>query len=227
MAFFKFRLPGQNTAEAQGSFSNPQAESVEVMRRRARHRLMGASVLVLVGVIGFPLVFDTQPRPVASDIRIDIPDRNKVAERAAQAPSAAPLQTASALDPKEELVDKKAAAKDAGAAPASAVTPAQPEPTATASATANNHAPAADKDKDKADAPRFVVQVGAYGDEAKVREVRSKLEKAGLKTYTQVAETKEGKRVRVRLGPFASRDEADKAVAKLKHLNFQAQILNL
>ena len=225
MAFFKFRLPGQNTAEAQGSFSNPQAESVEVMRRRARHRLMGASVLVLVGVIGFPLVFDTQPRPVASDIRIDIPDRNKVAERAAPAPSAAPLQTASALDPKEELVDKKAAAKDAGAAPASAVTPAQPEPTAAASTTPSNTPPAADKEK--ADAPRFVVQVGAYSDEAKVREVRNKIEKAGLKTYTQVAETKEGKRVRVRLGPFASRDEADKAVAKLKHLNFQAQILNL
>lgn len=225
MAFFKFRLPGQNTAEAQGSFSNPQAESVEVMRRRARHRLMGASVLVLVGVIGFPLVFDTQPRPVASDIRIDIPDRNKVAERAAPAPSAAPLQTASALDPKEELVDKKTAAKDAGAAPASAVTPAQPEPTATASTTPNNSAPAVEKEK--ADAPRFVVQVGAYSDEAKVREVRNKIEKAGLKTYTQVAETKEGKRVRVRLGPYASRDEADKAVAKLKHLNFQAQILNL
>lgn len=225
MAFFKFRLPGQNTAEAQGSFSNPQAESIEVMRRRARHRLMGASVLVLVGVIGFPLVFDTQPRPVASDIRIDIPDRNKVAERAASAPSAAPLQTASALDPKEELVDKKTAAKDAGAAPASAVTPAQPEPTAAASTTPSNTPPAADKEK--ADAPRFVVQVGAYSDEAKVREVRNKIEKAGLKTYTQVAETKEGKRVRVRLGPFASRDEADKAVAKLKHLNFQAQILNL
>lgn len=220
MAFFKFRLPGQNNAEAQGSFSNPQAESVDAMRRRARHRLMGASVLVLVGVIGFPLVFDTQPRPVSSDIRIDIPDRNRVTERAAPAPTPAPLQTASALDPKEELLDKKnTPTKEA----ASTVVPAQPEPAPAAAAA--NSAPTADKDK--ADAPRFVVQVGAYSDEAKVREVRGKLEKAGLKTYTQVAETKDGKRVRVRLGPFASRDEADKAVAKIKHLNLQAQILNL
>ena len=224
MAFFKFRLPGQNTAEAQGSFSNPQGESVEVMRQRARHRLMGASVLVLVGVIGFPMVFDTQPRPVASDIRIDIPDRNKVAERAAPPPAAAPLQAATTLDPKEELVDKKnTSAKDAAGAPASAVAAVQPEASVTTPAASAETAPAADK----ADAPRFVVQVGAYSDEAKVREVRGKLEKAGLKTYTQVAETKEGKRVRVRLGPFASRDEADKAAAKLKHLNFQAQILNL
>ena len=225
MAFFKFRLPGQNTAaEAQGSLSNPQAESVEAMRRRARHRLMGASVLVLVGVIGFPMVFDTQPRPVASDIRIDIPDRNKAAERAAPPPAAAPLQAASTLDPKEELVDKKSTpAKDAAGAPALAVTAAQPEAGMATPATAAETASAADK----VDAPRFVVQVGAYSDEAKVREVRSKIEKAGLKTYTQVAETKEGKRVRVRLGPFASRDEADKAVGKLKHLNFQAQILSL
>jgi spermidine/putrescine transport system permease protein len=50
------------------------AESIEVMRRRARHRLIGAVVLVLVGVVGFPLLFDTQPRPVAVDIPIVIPE---------------------------------------------------------------------------------------------------------------------------------------------------------
>ena len=32
-------------------------ESVEAMRTRARHRLIGASVLVVLGVIGFPLLF--------------------------------------------------------------------------------------------------------------------------------------------------------------------------
>ena len=48
------------------------------MRRRARHRLIGAGVLVLIGVVGFPLLFDTQPRPIAVDIPIEIPDRNKV-----------------------------------------------------------------------------------------------------------------------------------------------------
>ena len=45
------------------------------MRRRARHRLIGAVVLVLLAVVGFPLMFDTQPRPVAVDTPILIPDR--------------------------------------------------------------------------------------------------------------------------------------------------------
>jgi DedD protein len=72
-----------------------------------------------------------------------------------------------------------------------------------------------------------VVQVGAYADDAKAREVRSRLEKAGLKTYTHVAETKDGKRTRVRLGPFATKDEADKAAARAKTMNLQATVLTL
>lgn len=73
----------------------------------------------------------------------------------------------------------------------------------------------------------MIVQVGAFTDEARVREARAKLEKAGLKTYTQVAETKEGKRIRVRVGPFASKAEAEKVVAKIKALNLPATILVL
>ena len=76
MAFFKFRFPGSRS-DAEAGHVAP-AESIEGLRRRARHRLIGAAVLVLVAVIGFPLVFDTQPRPVAVDVAIQIPDRNKV-----------------------------------------------------------------------------------------------------------------------------------------------------
>ncbi len=62
---------------------------------------------------------------------------------------------------------------------------------------------------------------------AKVREVRAKLEKAGFKTYTQVAETKEGKRTRVRIGPFATKAEADKAAARVKALDLPAAVFSL
>jgi len=57
----------------QGASSPTQPPTIEAIRRRARHRLIGASVLVLAGVIGLPLLFDTQPRPIAVDIPIDIP----------------------------------------------------------------------------------------------------------------------------------------------------------
>jgi DedD protein len=74
---------------------------------------------------------------------------------------------------------------------------------------------------------RFIVQVGAFSDANALRDVRAKVEKLGLKTYTQVIETDAGARTRVRIGPFATRDEAEKAAARLKGGGLPAAILAL
>ncbi|MDH0942475.1 SPOR domain-containing protein, partial [Comamonas aquatica] len=116
MALFKFRWPGQKDEREQAPMRRSraaQAESVDDMRRRARHRLIGAAVLVVLGVIGFPLLFDTQPRPIPVDVPIEIPDRNQVAplmvpgsqaQTDAKTPVAqAPVQ-GNALSEGEELV---------------------------------------------------------------------------------------------------------------------------
>jgi DedD protein len=85
----------------------------------------------------------------------------------------------------------------------------------------------ANKSKSGEKAPRFIVQVGAFADESKSKDVRSKLEKAGIKTYTHIAQTKEGKRIRVRVGPFASKEEAQKTVDKIKSLQLSASVLTI
>ena len=48
-------------------------DAVQQARTRARQRLIGAIVLLAIGIIGFPLVFETQPRPIPVDIPIEIP----------------------------------------------------------------------------------------------------------------------------------------------------------
>lgn len=63
---------------------NPAAESdpgdsVARARARARQRLLGAVVLVGIGIVGFPLLFETQPRPIPVDVPIEIPAREGVA----------------------------------------------------------------------------------------------------------------------------------------------------
>ena len=73
MSFFNLRRGGQSS-KTTASQSAP-AESLEIVRKRAKHRLIGSAVLVLLGVIGFPLLFDTQPRPVSVGIPIEIPSK--------------------------------------------------------------------------------------------------------------------------------------------------------
>ncbi|MBP6895108.1 MAG: SPOR domain-containing protein [Gammaproteobacteria bacterium] len=308
MAFFKLRSKGSPGKEGRGNVSAAPAESVESLRRRARHRLVGAAVLVLLGVIGFPLLFDTQPRPVAVDIPIEMPDRAKVKPLAqAEAPAADTSRSASggiALPPPANgVITERADGSEVAVAPPAAVPeprreavassepakseaprteparvdakpepaktpvtkseapkteaksevakaePSKPEPAKPASP-----APAPGRDdgararallegkapqqqvvaqaQPAAAAPaevagRFVVQVGAFADAAKAQETRQKLERAGLKTYTHVAKTPQGERTRVRVGPFSSRADADKAAARIKALALPAAVLTL
>ncbi len=106
MAWFKFGKQ-DNKVRTPGP-----TESVEAMRKRALMRLVGSAVLVLGAVVGFPLLFDSQPRSVAVDIPIEIPDKTKTKplqlpagtpQVATPAPSARIDDTAS-LSGKEEIV---------------------------------------------------------------------------------------------------------------------------
>jgi DedD protein len=246
MALFKSRRGGDEPLAPPAP-----TESVEAIRRRARHRLIGAVVLVLVGVIGFPLLFDTQPRPVALDIPIEIPDRNKVKPLAPPAalPSAPAAAASGKVAPAAPVVAAASAPVEAKApAPAekpvaapdkpepkpepkvAKTEPAKPEPRAASAPGSDGQRALAlleGKPEAAAENGRFVVQVGAFADADKARETRLKVERAGLKTYTHVAETKEGKRIRVRAGPFGTRAEADKAAEKIKGLDLPAAVLTL
>ena len=229
MGLFSIFKPRPGATPAGGE----SAQTIEAARTRARRRLIGAVVLLGIGVIAFPLLFETQPRPIPVDIPIEIPRKEGAAPLAVPAPR--PAATASKPAPAVAVItESKADAGKEVAAPVEAVAkpvakPA-PEPVAKASApkAAVPAAPVAVEPKPVAETGgRFVVQIGAFADAALARETRSKAEKIGLRTYTQAVDTDNGKRIRVRLGPFASRDEADKVAEKIKAAGLPAAVLTL
>ena len=94
MAIFKIRKSG----EAPTSASNAP-QSLEGIRLRAVFRLIGSAVLVAAAIVGFPLVFDSQPRPIAVDVLIDIPDKSKVSPLVvAKSGTSVPSTTSLALE---------------------------------------------------------------------------------------------------------------------------------
>ena len=293
--------------EASPSDASPTeaSEAVRQARTRARRRLIGAVVLLTIGVIGFPLVFETRPRPIPIDIPIEIPRKDAVpalvmpaarpvaadTRTAAPAPPAtvahasAPqgdaIITESKTDAGRDIeprsagasaampyrgVASKPATKATGAvaqeaprkgAAASAIAAPAPaaDPTRKAAPVADESrkAPVADESRKAAPAVastpathvsgpkaavdakqpaaseggRFVVQVGAFAEAQAARETRIKVERLGLKTYTQVAQTPSGNRIRVRVGPFGTRVEADAALAKARGAGLTAVVLTL
>jgi DedD protein len=254
-------------------------DAVAAARQRARRRLTGATVLLGIGVIGFPLLFETQPRPIPVDIPIEIPRKDNappltlpaarpasgatvaaalpskpasasvpavVVERAGEqgrelgapaAPAASsatrPASTASARPVSAVATASRttaaASAPAAGASTLSAAVPtiSGPSPSAAAEAARAQALLEGRAGASDAAAVRIVVQVGAFTDADKLREARAKVEKLGLKTYTQVIEVDGSKRTRVRVGPFDSRDEAEKTAARIRATGLPVALLVL
>lgn len=217
MGLFSFlqRQRGADKAPAKA----PSADEVQRARTRARQRLIGALVLLGIGVVGFPLVFETQPRPIPVDIPIEIPRKDSAPALVVPPPRPKPAAKASA----PVVTETVAEAAQVSTPP---VVASAPEPVREV-AKPTEAAKPADKPVAKIDDGRFVVQVGAFADAGAARDTRRKVEKLGLKTYTQVVETDGGKRIRVRVGPFASRDEADKAAGKIKSAGLPSAIVGL
>ena len=241
--------------KSETSATTPRSEpvdAVEQARTRARYRLIGAIVLLAIGIVGFPLVFETQPRPIPVDIPIEIPRRDAMPPLAMPSTPAAPAAASATMSRRADAVVTESAAeagRDVTPLPRAMSSPAPASASASSSAPTtarpgeagrrSGAASAADGERVRAllegrpapaasaEPPRFVVQVGAFVDAESARETRRQAEKLGLKTYTQVAQTASGSRIRVRIGPFATRAEADAAVAKAKAASLSAVVLTL
>lgn len=72
---------------------------------------------------------------------------------------------------------------------------------------------------------KFVVQVAALATQDKVDELQDKLREAGIKSYTQKVSSPAGERIRVRVGPFGSREDAEKTRAKLQKLGLGGSLV--
>jgi DedD protein len=77
MGFLSLFQRKTTTTEAAPAAAQP-GDEVQRARTRARQRLIGAVVLVGIGIVGFPLLFETHPRPIPVDIPIEIASKDKV-----------------------------------------------------------------------------------------------------------------------------------------------------
>jgi len=192
-----------------------ESQDVNTLRRRGRRRLVGAIALVLLAVIVLPWIFDPQPRqapPVS--VRIPGEDETPFVPKSGPKPPA-PAAKAEKPAPAQEPAPAVSAAPKAEAKPVEKAPAAKPAPAAQ-SAAGGTAAERARAEAALANAQYFV-PVGAYADPSGVI---AKLKAAKLAYFTERVATAKGTVTRVRAGPFASREAAEKAQKQLKALGF-------
>ncbi len=197
------------------------------LHARTRRRLIGAAALLLAAVIVLPMVLDSTPRPVSDTVAIDIPsDKTPFKPRLSTPAPAAPAPSAVAVR-KDEAAPKAEVKPDARPEPKS-------EPKGESKPEAKTDAKAAEppaKEAAASSAPAagqgsFALQAAAFAHESAARDLIARLKKAGFAPYTEKVNTPKGERIRVRVGPFATREEAEQARTRLKSIGIDAGVVS-
>jgi DedD protein len=222
------------------------------LKRQARRRLIGAVALTTAIVVVLPMVLDSEPKPVGQDIELRIPNKDKVGAFApkidlpfASAPVAAPPvshvvavsppvivstpvpQVAVAPEPVVATVVATADINSASSPAKTVVIAPEHKPDQVEHETRQDHAKTAGATHTERGQPvpqsGFVVQIGAFGNADTAHRWQKNLNQLGFKTYTE----KVGNKIRVRAGPYATREEANKARHKLEAKGLHSNIVEL
>lgn len=215
--------------------SDPQLH----LKKKARRRLVGAVAIAGFAAVILPMVMDEEPKQPAQEVQIRIPGQDQLqfdpkelaarsssppvtvmageehdgvaaddpADKAAAPPSAERSSTKAPVDKPPEKAAEKNAVKTAEKPPArKAEAPSAPPAGKTV------EAPPA------ASTGQYVILIGAFANPDNVKKLLASIGRIGVPTYTEILNSPDGKRTRVRAGPFPNREAADKALDKLKRI---------
>jgi DedD protein len=196
------------------------SDDANLLRRRARRRLVGAIALVVLAVVVLPIILDQKPRPGPQELTVQIPRQDGGAFKTRVLP---PLPSPPAVSPKSEPVEAdspadKPASVEPAARPAS---PKKESPQASQKARAKPKTAEARRAEAALNDEAFVVPLGAFSNPDNAKQVRDRAASAGIKSYTEQVKGQQGEQTRVRAGPFSSRNAAEKARDKLKSLGLE------
>ena len=229
-------------------------DNAEQLRRRANRRLLGASMLLLIAIIAVPMFLEREPPALPDNVEVRIPpvegtkfepklpDGKKAAvglDKPAEIPAITEPTGSQAGVSSAQATPAPIVASPVIEAPKSAI--AAPGTPALPKAEALKAVPAAAKVLEKtaekapakpaADAERkpgqLVIQVIAVRDAAVAKQMYDRAKSLKFPAYTEQIDVTNGKVTRVRVGPYATKLQAESARAKLAQAGFEAKVLTL
>lgn len=199
-------------------------------QQRARHRLIGAAVLVLIAVVGLPRILDNKPKSSPNDIAVNIvtslpipgtearPEEKPKAEASAEPVKEAP-KVAATPEPKPEVkaevkpppAPNKAAGL--GLAAGEEVIAAKPANTNSENGSTNGSG-------------KYVIQIGAFASEERAKGWIAKLKDQKIPNYVLNKTGTDGVKLYVlRAGPYTDKDDAEAAEKKIKAMGLSPRLV--
>ena len=187
-----------------------------LLKKRARRRLVGSVVLVIMAIVFLPMILEHVPEQERKEIEI-----NMLSENVLDKPSEVIYQNMSTENkistsikpniisntPKEVIIKSEQLTEKAGSKE-------------------DSESNSQDKELIKT-SEKYVVQLGAFSDATKAKDQQRSLEANGIrKAYTEMIKNENAEVTRVRVGPFSTRDEAENERIKIRLLGINGVVIN-
>jgi DedD protein len=215
-------------------------------QQRARHRLIGAAVLVLIAVVGLPRILDSKPKLAPNDIAVNIvtslpipgaetkPEEKPKAELPVETAKDAPKVAAApapAHEVKSEIKpDAKAEVKPAAPTANKSGTlglAAGEEVVAASTPKADNpKTDDATKSSTSNGSGKYIIQIGAFASEERAKGWIAKLKDQKIPNYVLNKTGTDGTKLYVlRAGPYTDKEAAEAAEKKIKAMGLSPRLV--
>jgi len=213
---------------------NAEAEEIALTedpeQQRARHRLIGAAVLVLIAVVALPRILDNSPKLASNDIAVNIvtslpipgtdakpEDKPKVvAEPIKEAPKVVPApepKVEAKVETKPIPTPNKASGLGLAAGEEIVAAPTNGASNSATNATASGSG-------------KYVIQIGAFASEERANGWIAKLKEQKIPNYVLNKNGSDGTKLYVlRAGPYADKDSAEAAEKKIKAMGLSPRLV--
>ena len=231
------RLPFLNRPSSKNNTPVEDGLTEDPERQKARHRLIGAVFLVTVAVAGLPIIFDSKPKQYNNDIAIQIiqpgsKDEKKVeepkdAKTADSATPSAPVTSTENKDTKDSKESKEAKKEEAKTDKTTPVAKSldKGEEVLSILESRTPATPAAPNSNVNPNG-KFIVQIGAFSSEERVKNWQKKLTEQKVSSYIEIKTNKEGVKLHLlRSGPYTDKASAEAAEKKIKYVGLSPKII--
>lgn len=200
---------------------DPSEITEDPEKQKARHRLLGASVLVLIAIVGLPKVFDSQPKKINNDVVLQM--------------------VASAVEPPKET-DKSSNAKvesNKDSIPSSQKD-SNPAPEVKSEAVVESTKKTVDKTLEKGEEVveevkpkksttnvKYVLQIGSFSTQEKIKKLGARLKEQKIPYFSEEKTKDDTKSFLMRAGPFSEKGEAEAAEKKIRAMGLTPKLVEV
>jgi DedD protein len=228
------RLPFLNRPSSKNNTPVEDGLTEDPERQRARHRLIGAVCLVTVAVAGLPIIFDSKPKQYNNDIAIQIiqpgskeEKKSEEAKEAKATDSVTPSVPVTATENKDTKESKEVKKEEPKTDKPTPVAKSLDKGEEVLSILENRMpaTPAAPGSGVNANG-KFIVQIGAFSSEERVKNWQKKLTEQKVSSYIEIRTNKEGVKLHLlRSGPYEDKASAEAAEKKIKYVGLSPKII--